>query len=431
MDQLVERCSFSPGDWVDRKYKIQKQIGEGAFGNVYKATDANGRLVALKLLRLWDVHPDIREGLVGRFDMEYETGRIESPYLVHSLDHGLVKGNPYLVMEFCSGGDVQNLYNEGKVDVELVAKHTLLGLRALHQHGKVHRDLKPENVLRKDSGEYALTDFGISGDRNKRMTEMNIIGKPKQLFGTYAYMPPEQLKPNKDATVLPTTDIFSFGVMMFQLLTGGELPFGRLNDEGDLVAYIKKGKAGDWNRALVQNYSTQAWLPMLEGCLQPDYQQRLQNCDAVLAVMPHTQPIRQQDLVNSCPTRIVNGVLLRVMQGEEYGTVYRLDGMLRGDSPFLTLGRRDPSVQNDIAVKETSSSYISRRHCTFELDYDRGCWLVRDGQWVYDPMTKRGTWHSSSNGTYVNSTMATPEGIPFEPGDIISVGDVKLRAEAY
>lgn len=106
MEQLVERCSLSSGDWVDRKYKIQKSIGEGAFGNVYKANDAEGRPVALKLLRLWDVHPDIREGLIGRFDMEYETGRIDSPYLVHSLDHGLVKGNPYLVMEFCGNGDV-------------------------------------------------------------------------------------------------------------------------------------------------------------------------------------------------------------------------------------------------------------------------------------------------------------------------------------
>lgn len=431
MEQLVERCSLSSGDWVDRKYKIQKSIGEGAFGNVYKANDAEGRPVALKLLRLWDVHPDIREGLIGRFDMEYETGRIDSPYLVHSLDHGLVKGNPYLVMEFCGNGDVQHLYNEGKVNIELVGRHTLLGLRALHQHGKVHRDLKPENVLQKDSGDYALTDFGISGDRNKRMTEMNIVGKPKQLFGTYAYMPPEQLRPNKDATVLPTTDIFSFGVMMFQLLTGGELPFGQLNDEGDLVAYIKKGKSGEWNRELVQKYDSMQWVPMLEGCLEPDYQRRLQNCDAVLAVMPHTEPIRQQDLGNSCPTRIVNGVLLRVMHGEEYGKVYLLDDMLKGDSPFLTLGRKDPMVTNDIAVTETSSSYISRRHCTFELDYERGCWLVRDGQWIEDPATGRGLWRRSSNGTYVNSTEATPMGVPFNPGDIISVGDVKMRAEGY
>lgn len=432
MEQLVERCSLASGDWVDGKYRVQKNIGEGAFGNVYKASDASGRLVALKLLRLWDVHPDIRDGLVNRFDMEYETGRIESPYLVHSLDHGFVKGNPYLVMEFCGNGDVQHLYNEGRVNVELVGRHTLLGLRALHQHGKVHRDLKPENVLQKDNGNYALTDFGISGDRNKRMTEMNIVGKPKQLFGTYAYMPPEQLRPNKDATVLPTTDIFSFGVMMYQLLTGGELPFGQLNDEGDLVAYIKKGKSGEWDRSRVQRFDTAQWLPMLEGCLEPDYQRRLQNCDAVLAVMPQTVPMPPgQELTNSCPMKVVNGVLLRVMHGEEYGKVYKLDDMLQGDSSLLTLGRKDPSVQNDIAITEMNSSYISRRHCTFELDYDRGCWLVRDGQWLYDPTTGRGTWRNSSNGTYVNSSLATPEGIPFEPGDIISVGDVKLRAEGY
>lgn len=107
-----------------------------------------------------------------------------------------------------------------------IAHQVLYGLRALHQCGKVHRDLKPENVLLNKSGTAVLTDFGISGDRNKRMTERNILGKPRQIFGTYAYMPPEQVKRNRgDATVLPTTDIFSFGVMMYQLLTGGNLPF--------------------------------------------------------------------------------------------------------------------------------------------------------------------------------------------------------------
>lgn len=427
MSTVVERCDLAPGDQIGSSYTINKIIGDGAFGNVYSAHDRTGRKVAIKLLRLWDVHPDIREGLVRRFDMEFETGRIESPYLVHSLDHGLINGNPYIVMEFCSAGDVQQLFGEGRVDTEQVATHTLMGLRALHRHGKVHRDMKPENVLLKDDGNYALTDFGISGDRNKRMTELNIIGRPRQLFGTYAYMPPEQLNPRRDATVLPTTDIFSFGVMMYQLLAKGELPFGSLRDNGDLATYVKRGKTGDWSRDTVKRNGGKKWIPLLEGCLEPDYQKRLQTCDDVLARVPHYQSLRQTKEENPCPMRIENGVLLHVMQGEEFGHVYLLDDMLKGARATLTLGRRDPMVHNDIEIVETQSCYISRRHCTFQLDYQRGCWMVRDGQWIAD----QSCWKNSSNGTYVNSQLVGPEGLAFKPGDVISIGEVKLRAEGY
>lgn len=430
MEQLADRCFLSPGDWIGNKFQIDDRIGTGAFGDVYKATEKGRGKVAIKLLRLWEVDPAIRSGLISRFDMEYETGRIDSPYLVHSLFHGLIKGNPYIVMEFCGRGDIQQLYNKGSLDVSQVAVHTLLGLDALHQHGKVHRDLKPENVLLKDNGKFALTDFGISGDRNKRMTEMNIIGKPRQIFGTYAYMPPEQLKPNKDVTVLPTTDIFSFGVMIYQLLTG-VLPFGKLEDEGDLVPYTKRGKAGDWNREKLKSRKTRDWIPLLEGCLHPDYQKRLQNCSKVLEKVPRYQ--KADVVMNSASyeRNVINGILLRVMQGDEYGKVYRLDDMLHGNASLLTVGRDDLFEKNDISIVERNSSYISRHHCTLELDYNQGCWVVRDGQWIQETGSGKWVWKLSHNGTYVNSLQVTKEGTPFEPGDIISIGDVKLRAEAY
>lgn len=428
MPAMVERCPLSKGDKVDSRYVVSKTIGDGAFGTVYLAKDRSGNNVAIKLLRLWDVHPEIRDGLVKRFDMEFETGLINSPYLVHSIDHGLIKGNPYIVMEYCSRGDVQHLFNNGSVDVEKVAAHTLLGLRDLHRHGKVHRDLKPENVLLKDSGIYALTDFGISGDRNKRMTERNIVGRPRQIFGTYAYMPPEQLNPRRDATVLPTTDIFSFGVMVYQLLSGGNLPFGKLNNETDLVQYIKHGKEGEWDRRTITHNGYSDWLPLLDGCLQPNYQERLQSCDDVLRFLPQKEEYAVRDTQKDetdCPLKIVNGVLLHVMQGEEHGHYYLLDDMLKGYNNKLSLGRKDPNIRNDIEIKEENSSYISRRQCTLELDYQRGCWVIYDGQ------QREGGWRTSRNGTYVNSQPVGRNGMPFNPGDIISIGEVKLRAEAY
>lgn len=428
---IAQRCSFSIDDVIDSRYRVSKILGEGSFGKVYAVTDGRSGTYALKLLKLWEVPGDIRQPLIDRFDMEFETGRIDSQYLVHSLSHGIVDGNPYIVMEFCPNGDLLGASMERKIDLPKAATHVLLGLKALHSCGKVHRDLKPENVLVKGNGDFALTDFGISGDRNKRMTERNILGKPKQIFGTYAYMPPEQLNPRKDATVLPTTDIFSFGVMMYQLVTGA-LPFGQLESERDLVPYLRNGKNGNWDRQyLLEAPNGAEWERMIEGCLIPNFQERLQDTTEVLKLVPHSQHIRKnthEACTDDFQRKIVNGVLLRIMQGEDYGRVYKLDEMLRGDSAILSMGRKDEGVYNDIAILEDSSSYISRKHCTLELDYDIGSWIIRDGQW---DRYGTGGWRKSTNGTYVNSKEVSSGGMPFAPGDIISIGDTKLRAEAY
>lgn len=433
MPENIQRCSFNVGDRIDNTYLVDKVLGEGTFGVVYAVRDNHGRKLALKLLRLWEVHPDIRDGLIKRFDMEFQTGQIPSDYLVHSVASGFTYGNPYIVMELCSGGDLITISEHSRLDLSKVATHVLRGLDALHSCGKVHRDLKPENVLLKSDGHFALTDFGISGDRNKRMTECNILGKPQQIFGTYAYMPPEQLNPKKNATVLPTTDIFSFGVMMYQLITN-ELPFGPLDDEGDLPAYLRNGKSGNWNiQKLSIAENGNQWEAMIAGCLQPKFQERLQTVSDVLRLVPnipYEESIHRYEEERNIPfqSRIVNGVLLRIMQGEEYGKVYYLDHMLKGDKAILTVGRSDDHVRNDIPIMENDSSYISRKHCTLELDYNIGCWVIRDGQW--DRFTTGG-WRKSTNGTFVNSTEVSRSGIPFNPGDIISIGDTKLRAEGY
>lgn len=425
---MVERCDFQIGQRIDNRYTVTKSLGEGAFGMVFQVADQAGKTYALKVLKLWEVHPDIRQQLSDRFEMEYQTGQIESPYLVHSVGYGFVGGNPYLVMEFCPNGDLGHAAAD--TDWHVVGQQVLCGLKALHRCGKVHRDLKPENVLIKEDGTAALTDFGISGDRNKRMTERNILGKPQQIFGTYAYMPPEQVNPQKDATVLPTTDIFSFGVMMYQLITG-HLPFGTLNNENELVLYLKAGKENRWDRnALCRRPFGEMFLPALEGCLQPDFHQRLQSVDEVLALLPkakmeHPMGYQSNDLM--IPEHI-RGFLLREMQGEEYGKIFDISAIEREIGGVITIGRQNFNTQNTIALIEQQSAYISRQHCTIEHDVHTGNWFIRDGQWDKNYV---GGWKTSLNGTYVNAKEVTPDGYFLHVGDIISLGDVKLRMEAY
>ncbi|MDR2130905.1 MAG: protein kinase [Odoribacteraceae bacterium] len=423
---LAQRCDFRPGDRIER-YQVEKSLGEGAFGRVFKVKNEKGEIYALKLLKLWEVPPDIRQQLVDRFDMEFETGQIESPYLVSSIDHGFVMGNPYIVMEFCPNGDLLHwVGNTKKPDLAALGRDVLYGLKDLHRCGKVHRDLKPENVLIREEGRAVLTDFGIAGDRNKRMTERNLWGKPTQIFGTYAYMPPEQVHPDKDATVLPTTDIFSFGVMMYQLITR-ELPFGTLYDQNDLVNYIKNGREGRWDRSLLEDYPDgMTFNNVIEGCLIPDYRQRLASVDAVLELMPRGRDIAYKPTSHGEGMEIKNGVLLRIMQGEEYGKTYPLEKLLR-DTRIITVGRKDSQTPNSLSITESQSCYISRKHCTLEIDA-AGQWYIRDGQWEKD--TDEG-WKRSLNGTFINSSEVTPTGMAFYPGDIISIGDVKLRVEGY
>lgn len=414
-------CDFTIGDTIAGKYRVTRCLGEGSFGKVYQVADNMDNKYALKILKMWEVPQNLHDKILKRFDMEYETGKIESPFLVHSYDHGLINGNPYILMEFCPNGDLSHL--PPSTDWNRVAHEVLLGLGALHRNGKVHRDLKPENVLLKEDGTAALTDFGIAGDRNHRVTILGSDGRPLQKFGTYAFMPPEQLNPEKgDATVLPTTDIFSFGVMMFLLVTG-ELPFGTLNNQNDLVIYTTRVKKGEWNRAALRE---SPFYKAIDGCLIPNFHQRLQSVDDVMKLLPpfyNGEPTHNPTTVN--PETIL-GYMLCVKQGEEYGKTYDLNQLLK-DMKFITVGRADKCIKNDIEIKEDQSTYISRRHCTIYKE-DDGSFKICDGQ--RDIHSFSG-WQRSTNGTYVNSTEVSEKGFYLCPGDIISIGDVKMKFEPY
>lgn len=427
MSTCVDRCDFIPGNVVAGRYHVEKILGEGSFGKVYRVKDQKGKVFALKMLRLWEVTPEIRKPLKGRFEMEFHTGKIESDYLVHSYEIDEVGGNPFIVMEYCDGGDLIPLLGSSKADVPTVGYQVLMGLRDLHRNGKVHRDLKPENVLFKQNGIAALTDFGIIGDQNNQQTETNIFGKPLQIFGTYAYMSPEQANRSRGrATVLPTTDIWSFGVMLYQLLTG-ELPFGSLASHNDLSYYLKQSKKGEWDRSpLAHVPNGRMWEHVIERCLVPNFKHRASSVDELLN-MPIFQNIKKPSPrrpSTSGNNERISGYMLHIMQGEDYGQKYSLTDIHRGGCKEITLGR---SPENVIYIKETYNIYVSRFHCTIRWKDDAKVWLIYDGRWD----TTHGVWNHSTNGTYVNSTQVEEDGYELKVGDIIAIGDTKIRFETF
>ena len=423
--QVADRCVFQPGQAIDGRYTVRKTLGEGSFGVVYLVEDYQRTRYALKLLRLWEVPGEIRDELNGRFEREYKTGLIRCDNLVHALARGRVGGNPYIIMEFCPGGDLEALLGKGDPRNAQICRDILTGLSALHAQHIVHRDLKPENVLFKQDGKAALTDFGIVGDREHRMTVRNILGKPTQIFGTYAYMPPEQVGRTRGATVLPTTDIFSFGVLAYQLLTG-ELPFGALESHNDLAEYQIRGKKGEWSRSrLLRVADSQQWQRVIEGCLHPDYRQRLQTADEVMRLIPRQQAYRLPYQPQPLPAqrlRQSDSCVLRVARGEESGRVYDLGRLLESGQRVVTIGRQQG---NDVCVKSSRSDFLSRFHCTME--YTGQYWLLRDGQLRRD--TRQ--WTASLNGTFVNERKVPPGGYYLRSGDKIAIGDVILTFENY
>jgi serine/threonine protein kinase len=425
-----EKCDFNPGDYITSRYRMEKTLGEGSFGLVLKVLDIrDNKPYAMKILPLWKRTNDEKPELVQRFKMEFDTGRIDSPYLVHSLDYNSVKGNPCIVMEFCQKGNLYNLVEKGVPNYERISTQILYGLQALHRSGKVHRDLKPENILVKSDGKVALSDFGTAGAIASIPLWKRILNKV-DIFGTFAYMAPEQTRPKKaNATVLPTTDIFSFGVVLYEILFR-ELPYGKLDGESDLQPYIDKAVAGLWNRDILRHFPhLRHWEPVLAGCLEPDYEKRYQNVDEVLAHIPQRREY-QQDVaparVFDYNTDLRRGVVLKVMQGEEHGTRYNLNDFLHEGVYLVSAGRLNSRYKNNINIRDFNTTYISRRHFTLEYHPTENNWFLRDGQWD----DEKSSWTNSLNGTYINSReVKALDGAELKAGDIISIGEVKLRVE--
>lgn len=405
---IVERCVFETGDVINNLYTVRKTLGEGSFGAVYQVTDQRGQPYALKLLRLWEVPSDTRQPLTERFEKEYQTGQIDCENLVRSIDYDSVGGNPYIVMEFCSGGDLNPMLGNCEDQAPRICQDILNGLHALHARKIVHRDLKPENVLFKENGKAALTDFGIVGDRLHRMTQLSLFGKPDQVFGTYAYMPPEQAnRARGGATVMPTTDIFSFGVLAYQLLTG-HLPFGQLESHNDLVDYQKRGKEGLWHRSVLNKlHDGQQWMKLIEGCLQPDFKLRIQAVEEV---------IRQ------LPKGVEHSYLLKVVKGEEPGRVYNLSQLFNSQGSNLTVGRQQG---NAVVIRSERDNLMSRFHCTIEANTGHRQWKIRDGHLQQDQQR----WVASRNGTKVNGRSIPQSGFYLKSGDTIIIGDAVLKFE--
>ena len=201
------------------RYEIIEELGRGAMGVVYKAKDPTiGRTVALKTLRL-DVHGLDAAEMVRRFQNEARAaGVLSHPNIVTIYDAGECDGIFYIAMEFIQGTTLHEQLAEQHIlpteDVIGYSRQICKGLDYAHSHGIVHRDVKPANIMITANGTVKIMDFGIA----KAGGSMTSTG---QVLGTPNYMAPEQVK---GRPLDGRSDLFSFGVILYEMLTG-EKPF--------------------------------------------------------------------------------------------------------------------------------------------------------------------------------------------------------------
>jgi len=214
------------GTMVDNKYRVDALVGQGGMGAVFRAWDVRlERDVAIKVVRgdlLAD--PDSRE----RFRRESQiVARLQHPSIVTVFDYGtLDDGAAFLVMEFVPGEDLRQLLKRERQLAPERAADLLSGIaggvESAHKAGILHRDLKPENILLPESGTGPkVVDFGVA-KLTVTGTGGGTITSAGTIVGTPAYMAPEQLR---GEGVDGRADVFSLGVMTFEMLTG-KLPYG-------------------------------------------------------------------------------------------------------------------------------------------------------------------------------------------------------------
>jgi CheY-like chemotaxis protein/tRNA A-37 threonylcarbamoyl transferase component Bud32 len=251
--------------------KVLRLIGEGGTARVYLASrEADDEPLVVKILRP-EITSDRRA--LARFMEEYSlVERVQSMHVARIYDHGNSEGHAYLVMEFFEGGDLsKRLAGKPMAPQEALRlfRELMFALGDIHEKGVLHRDLKPQNMMFRADGSLAVVDFGIA----KHIDAIDRTGQG-EILGTPRYMSPEQVQ----SRVLDLrTDIYSAGVLLYQMLTGQHLFDGETAVE--VALHHINTAPPNLPQALAQ------YQGLLDKLLEKDRDARFRNADEVIGVL--------------------------------------------------------------------------------------------------------------------------------------------------
>jgi serine/threonine-protein kinase len=231
------------------RYEILEELGKGSMGLVYKALDPKiNRTVAIKTIRFSDeFEEDVIQDIKERFFREAEiAGQLSHPSIVTIYDVGEDRDLTYMTMEFLEGQDFENYISKGNLlpftqVLDAISK-VAYALDFAHKADVIHRDIKPANIMLLKNAQIKVTDFGIAKALSSSRTKTGVI------LGTPNYMSPEQIMGQK---IDHRSDIFSLGVLFFQMITG-ELPFHGENLSSLLyqITQVKQPSVRNYNRKI-------------------------------------------------------------------------------------------------------------------------------------------------------------------------------------
>jgi len=211
-------AKFNEGDIFGGRYRLEKKLGVGGFSEVWQAADqmAEGLVVAIKIFAPGN---GLDEHGIRQFRKEYAlTAPLKHPHLLKASYYDVFEGSPYLILPYCANGSLGHklAIQEHLPEEEIweVVQQVGNALTYLHGKGILHQDIKPDNVLIEEDGTYLLSDFGISN--RLRSTLRKSTGATHSM--TTAYAPPERFEDRPKTT--EKGDIFSLGVMIYELATG-------------------------------------------------------------------------------------------------------------------------------------------------------------------------------------------------------------------
>jgi serine/threonine-protein kinase len=269
------------GTVIQERYELEHPLGHGGMAEVWCARDQRlARSVAIKFLA-----PKLAEDpefLVRFFSEAQAVARISDPHVVGVLDFGQHEGEPFLVMEYVPGGTLSELVGQPIVPervCEIIAD-AARGVAAAHAQGLIHRDIKPGNILLDDEGHAKIADFGIAaatGTENLTATGA-AIGSPH-------YISPEHVSAKE---VTPRSDVYSFGIVLFELLTGCR-PFGGDNVTAIAIAQVETDPPvpGSINPDVPEALDA-----LVLKCLAKDPEARFQSADELArALEQHSVPV--------------------------------------------------------------------------------------------------------------------------------------------
>ncbi|HET7671660.1 MAG TPA: protein kinase [Burkholderiales bacterium] len=259
--------------------KVLRLIGEGGMARVYLASrESDDEPLVVKILR--------REVLANRsalerFMEEYSlVERISSKHVARIYGHGNVEDHAYLVMEFFEGGDLNKRLSGNPMPADeaiSIFRQLMFALGDIHEKGILHRDLKPQNLMFREDGTLAILDFGIA----KQIDAVDRTGHG-EVLGTPRYMSPEQVQ----GRVLDLrTDIYSAGVLLYQMLTGRHLY------EGDTALEVALHHVNTPPPALPEELSP--YQRLMDKLLEKDRDARFRNADEVIGFL--TRRFQQGD----------------------------------------------------------------------------------------------------------------------------------------